>query len=212
MKELKEGIEAERGEALLGLKPKEPEAIKVNRRGSSCETRIWELRESLFGRIKYCSRSALTSTPLKTASQTASHSKISGGKSRRCRWTSRTCASTLSATNAAGRTRRHAPEHVFTLSKTTANTMLKHGMHDLIKHNCTHVLPDFKDALGWELVDEAIIDPFVRVSVHISEWTHLLPDGDNLSMTSAADTVPGENGLTVRSFLFFAHDSDAHSD
>lgn len=34
----------------------------------------------------------------------------------------------------------YAPEHVFSLSETTANKMLKHGMHDLIKHNRTHVV------------------------------------------------------------------------
>jgi phosphatidylinositol phospholipase C, delta len=34
----------------------------------------------------------------------------------------------------------YAPEHVFSLSETTANKILKQGMHDLIKHTRTHVV------------------------------------------------------------------------
>jgi phosphatidylinositol phospholipase C, delta len=34
----------------------------------------------------------------------------------------------------------YAPEHVFSLSETTANKLLKEGMMDLIKHNRTHVV------------------------------------------------------------------------
>ena len=35
---------------------------------------------------------------------------------------------------------QYAPEHVFSLSENTANKILKHGMHDLIKHTRTHVV------------------------------------------------------------------------
>ena len=35
---------------------------------------------------------------------------------------------------------QYAPEHVFSLSETTANKILKQGMHDLIKHTRTHVV------------------------------------------------------------------------
>jgi len=34
----------------------------------------------------------------------------------------------------------YAPEHVFSLSETTANKILKHGMIDFIKHNRTHLV------------------------------------------------------------------------
>ena len=34
----------------------------------------------------------------------------------------------------------YAPEHVFSLSETTANKILKQGMMDLIKHNRTHLV------------------------------------------------------------------------
>jgi phosphatidylinositol phospholipase C delta len=34
----------------------------------------------------------------------------------------------------------YAPEHVFSLSESTANKLLKEGMSDLIKHNRTHVV------------------------------------------------------------------------
>lgn len=35
---------------------------------------------------------------------------------------------------------QYAPEHVFSLSESTANKILKQGMQDLIKHNRTHVV------------------------------------------------------------------------
>jgi len=35
---------------------------------------------------------------------------------------------------------QYAPEHLFSLSETTANKILKQGMHDLIKHNRTHLV------------------------------------------------------------------------
>lgn len=35
---------------------------------------------------------------------------------------------------------QYAPEHLFSLSETTANKILKQGMYDLIKHNRTHVV------------------------------------------------------------------------
>lgn len=35
---------------------------------------------------------------------------------------------------------QYAPEHVFSLSETTANKILKQDMHDLIKHNRTHMV------------------------------------------------------------------------
>lgn len=41
----------------------------------------------------------------------------------------------------------YAPEHVFSLSETTANKILKHGMHDLIKHTRTHVVRIYPK--GW---------------------------------------------------------------
>ncbi|KAH7922577.1 PLC-like phosphodiesterase [Leucogyrophana mollusca] len=159
----------------------------------------------------------------------------------------------------------YAPEHVFSLSESTANKILKQGtsgtgtgMMDLIKHNKTHVvriypkgtrlsssnylphrywsagaqlvainwqtfdlgyminhamfqrngragyvlkpqalrtpdkeqlsrrtqhyldvtiisaqqLPRPKDALGREIMDKSIIDPYVEVSIHIPDWTH----------------------------------------
>ncbi|KAF7979696.1 hypothetical protein HWV62_41026 [Athelia sp. TMB] len=172
MKELKEGIEAECGEALL-----------ANWRGSSCETRIWEPRESIFRRIKDCSRSALTSTPPKTASQIASYSKISGGKKPKMS----VDIEDLRVYTVGDECRR--------MHKETRAWARLHALGDDREHNAqawdarpdqaqllargadlpqgvttSHIdtrLPDFKDASGWELVDEAIIDPFVRVSVHI---------------------------------------------
>lgn len=34
----------------------------------------------------------------------------------------------------------YAPEHLFSLSENTMNKLLRHGMHDLIKHNRTHLV------------------------------------------------------------------------
>lgn len=35
---------------------------------------------------------------------------------------------------------QYAPEHIFSLSENAMNKLLKHGMHDLIKHNRTHLV------------------------------------------------------------------------
>lgn len=44
----------------------------------------------------------------------------------------------------------YAPEHIFSLSETTANKMLKHNMHDLIKHNRTHVVKIYPKGLRFD--------------------------------------------------------------
>ncbi|KAF7979800.1 hypothetical protein HWV62_40854 [Athelia sp. TMB] len=142
MKELKEGIKAEGVEALLGLKAKESEAIK------NVKSELKNARESIIGRVKGRSRSpaptrapatqALASTPPKTASP----SKMGGGEKPKM---SMDIVGLLIYTvgvkcRGINKKETYAPEHVFSLSETTANKMLKHGMHDLIKHNRTHVV------------------------------------------------------------------------
>ncbi|KAM6501475.1 hypothetical protein JOM56_004489 [Amanita muscaria] len=176
----------------------------------------------------------------------------------------------------------YAPEHMFSLSETTANKMIKAGdgtgMYDLIKHCRTHLvriypkglrvnstnyephrywsagaqlvamnwqtfdlgyminhamfqrngrsgyvlkpaalqsgpghkellskrmchyldltiisaqqLPRLKDSSGKEIVDKAIIDPYVEVTVHVPDWTYSHAAGQEVSVDGEHETLP----------------------
>ncbi|KAH7887240.1 PLC-like phosphodiesterase [Phlebopus sp. FC_14] len=182
----------------------------------------------------------------------------------------------------------YAPEHVFSLSETTANKILKQGMTDLIKHSKTHLvriypkglrlnstnylphrywaagsqlvalnwqtfdlgyminhamfqrngragyvlkpdalrtpdkeqllrrsqhyldvtiisaqqLPRPKDALGHEIVDKNIVDPYVEVSIHIPDWPQSplssSPSSSSSSSSSSSGATSTPRTVTVR--------------
>ncbi|TBU26257.1 PLC-like phosphodiesterase [Dichomitus squalens] len=62
-------------------------------------------------------------------------------------------------------------------------------------------LPRPKDALGREIIDKSVIDPFVEVSIHIPDWTHspFLPDStaEAYDPPRAGSTVAATSARTV---------------
>ncbi|KIL66531.1 hypothetical protein M378DRAFT_185917 [Amanita muscaria Koide BX008] len=51
-------------------------------------------------------------------------------------------------------------------------------------------LPRLKDSSGKEIVDKAIIDPYVEVTVHVPDWTYSHAAGQEVSVDGEHETLP----------------------
>ncbi|KZP20290.1 PLC-like phosphodiesterase [Athelia psychrophila] len=148
VKELKEGIKE-------GLRAKENEAIKDIK---SEFKKARGVLERVRGRSKSPAPGSkeLVTAPAPARSSTSSlalpPSTMAGGEKPKMSLAIMTLLVYTVGVKCRGINKKetYAPEHVFSLSETTANKMLKHGMHDLIKHNRTHVVRIYPKGLRFD--------------------------------------------------------------